>query len=202
MTETLHADTATDDDTPPKAAYAHRPKPIGGEVGFRLFDRNLAVHSMNKIDTIWLGAVSSIQLLYAPNNFSRHAFKITLRMSDGRSVSFTNVSWKGLANVEQQDEAYNTFVRTLIADIAQANPQVKLIAGRGVWPWRIMAGFTAVALVGMVGFVLRALTLGEYPAAFFAALVVAGAVWQMEPFVRRNRPRAFTPDNLPADLLP
>lgn len=196
-----HADDE-DNGAPPLATYAHKPKPIGYEVSFRLGELTLAVDSMRKVDTIWLGAISSIRLMYAPTNFARRGYKTTIRVTDGRSVSFSNISWQGLSSVAQQDDEYSQFVSSLVASVSAANPDVKLIAGRRQIPWLLLVVFTATALIGMGAFAWRAVTLGQTNAAILAGLILAAAIWQMEPFVRLNRPRTFRPDDLPKDLLP
>ena len=48
----------------------------------------------------------------------------------------------------------------------------------------------------------QALRSGANLAALFGAAVAAAGIWQLEPIVRLNRPRAFTSGNVPPALLP
>jgi hypothetical protein len=54
----------------------------------------------------------------------------------------------------------------------------------------------------MSGLFVRALTTGEWPGALFLVGFAALFACQVGGFVRRNRPRAYTYDDLPAALLP
>ncbi len=65
-----------------------------------------------------------------------------------------------------------------------------------------IAALTAFSLVAIALFVWRAVDSGAIPAALFAAAVGAAGIWQLEPMVRLNRPRRFTPETMPQDLLP
>ncbi|MGA2292256.1 MAG: hypothetical protein ABSG20_27980, partial [Bradyrhizobium sp.] len=56
--------------------------------------------------------------------------------------------------------------------------------------------------IAMSGLFVRALTTGEWPGALFLVGFAALFACQVGGFVRRNRPRAYTYDDLPAALLP
>jgi hypothetical protein len=54
----------------------------------------------------------------------------------------------------------------------------------------------------MAGLFIRAVAIGEWAGALFLVGFAALFAWQVGGFVARNRPRAYTFDDLPAALLP
>ena len=59
-----------------------------------------------------------------------------------------------------------------------------------------------VLAVAIATLLLRALWTGEFAGAIFLAGFTALSVWQIGGFMKRNRPRAYTLDALPDDVLP
>ena len=66
------------------------------------------------------------------------------------------------------------------------------------------AGLLLLALVAIsiTSLFARAVDTGEYWGALFLVGFAALFGWQIGGFVRRNRPRAYTFDHLPKELLP
>jgi hypothetical protein len=54
----------------------------------------------------------------------------------------------------------------------------------------------------MAALLVRALVIGEWAGALFIVGLSTLFGWQIGGFMRRNRPRAYTFDALPRDLLP
>jgi uncharacterized membrane protein len=60
----------------------------------------------------------------------------------------------------------------------------------------------AIVVVSMSGLLIRALATAEWAGALFLIGFAALFWWQIGGFVRRNRPRRYTFDELPGELLP
>ncbi len=63
------------------------------------------------------------------------------------------------------------------------------------WWWRLVT-------FSIAGLVVRAIAVGEFTAAMFLLGFAALFSWQIGGFIRRNRPQAYTFDDLPKELLP
>jgi hypothetical protein len=74
----------------------------------------------------------------------------------------------------------------------------------GINPKIYLAGLVLVGLVGVaiLGLLIRALFTGEFAGALFLVGFTALFAWQIGGFMRRNRPRGYTLDALPEDVLP
>jgi hypothetical protein len=182
--------------------YQQSPRPVGFPILFKLTGDCLVVDSQRKVDEIRLGAVESVRLTYESRSFARRAYQTTLTLKDGKRVRLSSIHWKSMIEAESQTAAYGRFVRELIAAIARANPDVRLKAGRPRPAWIAIVALTALSLVAIAFFTWRALAAEAWIAALFGALIGAAGVWQLEPMVRLNTPRSFTPDSIPGDLLP
>ena len=79
-----------------------------------------------------------------------------------------------------------------------------LIAGYRAYLDAKKLGLTLMALIGIsiVGLFVRALITAEFAGALFLAGFGGWFIWQIGGFMRRNRPRSYTFDTLPKDVLP
>lgn len=181
--------------------YRQKPRPASFEVAYTLAGDRLAIDSGRKVEEVRLDAVKSVRLTYDPRSFAQRAYVTTLTLSTGRKIRFSSVHWKSMIEAATQP-GYGGFLAELVRAIARANPGVRLAAGKQPAVWLVVAGLTGLTLLAIVVFVARAFATGSPAPAAFGALIGLAGVWQLEPMVRLNRPRPFTPDAVPPDLVP
>jgi hypothetical protein len=182
--------------------YAHNPKPIGAPVSFVLEGERLSVDTGRKTFDLQLAEVEEVRMTYEPGRMSRRVYRTRLRMRQGRTVSFTSLNWKSLVEAQELGPAYRAFAGCLFRAVAEANPRARFTAGQPYWRWLLTAGIAVACLVAMAIIVWRALQGGATSLALMAVFLAAVGIWQLEPMVRLNRPRSFSPDRPPPDLLP
>jgi hypothetical protein len=183
-------------------SYSHAPRPVGGPITFTLKDDRLIVDSGRKVQEVALGAVDQVRMTYEPRSLMQKAFQTRVRMRDGKTFTFSSVNWKSLMEAERLDKDYRAFVRTLFDAIARANPQARFVAGRPRWMWIGTAILAAASLFAMAVFTWRAMQAGATTAALMGLAFALVGIWQLEPMVRLNKPRRFTPDEPPPELMP
>ena len=189
-------------ETEPPLVYSQNAKPVGLPLTLTLVGGRLVLDSLGRGDEVPLAAIAAVRLTYEPRSLARRAFRTSVVVKDGRTVRFTSVTWKGLTRVEEQGPAYGAFLRALLPAIARENPGARFVAGKPPLVWYGIVGLTALSGAGGALFVLQAFRAGETVAGLLGLLIAAGGVWQVAPFVRRNRPREFSPDAPPTGLLP
>ncbi|MCB5176552.1 MULTISPECIES: hypothetical protein [Microvirga] len=182
--------------------YQHSPRPVGGPISFSLEGDRLTVDSGRKVHEVRLGAVESVRMVYEPGRFGHKAFRTKIRMQDGKTFSFSSVSWKSMIEAEQLTAPYRAFTQSLFAAIAQANPNARFVAGKPYWVWLSTTVVAVLSLLAMAVLIWRALQMGSTSVALMGGLFALLGVWQIEPMVRLNKPRPFRPEAPPADLLP
>lgn len=190
-----------DDDTPPPS-WRQRARPVGFEIAYRLEGDTLVVDSTRKVDRVRLSAVEQVRFVYAPSNLSSKGFKTQLRLSDGKTITFGNLSWRSLTDMDRDDAGYHAFVSALAAAIAQANPGARFVAGKPSLLWIALATVSALSLLMLAFFTGRALLQGAYSTALLGLLLAAASYWQVMPMVTLNKPRELALGEVPDDLVP
>lgn len=125
-----------------------------------------------------------------------------MRLSDGRTVTFGNLSWRSLTDIDRDDAGYHRFVSALAAAIARANPKARFVGGRPrpIWLGVALVGGLSLAMIAL--FALRAFQQGQTNAGLIALLLLAASFWQVWPLIALNRPRALSTGEVPDDLVP
>lgn len=182
--------------------YSHRPKPFAPELDLRLTASALEAERGKSRQVFPLGSIGEIRLTFTPRNLARRAFTCKVTASDGRSVSFDNLSWRSLVALDRHDDDYRAFVAALARAARAANPRVALIGGLPNWKYailRILGIKLAVLLVlACAYFVL----LPNLPYAGLAAVTLLYLGLWLDDFLKRNRPAPFEAEAPPARLLP
>ncbi|WP_056795224.1 hypothetical protein [Bosea sp. Root381] len=189
-------------DDVPAPSWRQRPRPVGFELSYRLEGDTLVIDSTRKVERIRLEAVEQIRFIHAPSNVSSKGFRTQLRLSDGRSFSFGNLSWRSLTDMERNDRGYHAFVSALAAAIARANPRARFIAGKPKSIWFALVTVSGLALLMLAYFILRALLQGAHSSALLGLLLGAFSLWQVKPMVVLNRPRELASGEVPDALVP
>ena len=157
--------------------------------------------------------IRRIRLSFRPVTMQSYRFLAEIWGDRGPKISIASASWKSLMEQERQDEAYLRFIKALHERIAAAggNPELKAGAVAFLY-WPGVAIFAALCIMG-VSLAIRAMELGESAigqpmdwgqrAAILALVVMFfWLIWQMGSFFKRNMPRRYTLDTVPANLLP
>lgn len=143
--------------------------------------------------------IAQIRLSYRPVSMQRHRFRMDVRGTDRMKLRVASATWIGLVATERQDEAYRAFVLGLHRRLSERTRCVGGLTTLAYW-----LGVAAIALVGaaLVALFVRAIAEGSWQGAVFMAGFAALFGWQIGGFLWRNRPMVYTPDEVPAHLLP
>jgi hypothetical protein len=86
--------------------------------------------------------------------------------------------------------------------LQQAGSKAALVGGIGRNTYAAALALLALLGAAMTGLLLRALWTFEFTGALFLIGFAALFAWQVGGFVKRNRPRSYSFDDLPEALLP
>jgi hypothetical protein len=191
-----------DDDRYIQPNYSHRAKPFSLESEFRFKPDHLSVNHGKRSGNFPYRDIAMIRLLYKPKNTTNEGYEAKIFRRDKHTASLSNISWKGLIEIERKDAEYSAFLHALIAKVSAANPQVILQAGMPLWLHRITAAVGLIAVGIMLAVSYQAVMLGSWQLGVFAVVLAAYFAWWAWRYVSRNRPRHFKPGAIPADVLP
>ncbi len=182
-------------------AYSHAPRPASMPVSFQLRGRQLIIDRLGSEQPVPLDQVEEVRLTFETRSFAQKLFRTSLRLKTGSTLSLHSVNFRSMVFADRQEEAYAAFVRDLLTRVAQANPQARFKAGRSPFGWWALCLTSVAILAAIVFFIWFAVREGETAAILVGAFIAAAGIWQVEPILRLNKPRSFTPEAPPEELL-
>ncbi|MGL4975458.1 MAG: hypothetical protein ACRC56_09190 [Bosea sp. (in: a-proteobacteria)] len=194
--------THLDDDHDTTPSWSQRPRPVGSEITYRIEGDELHVLSVRKTYRVKLKSIIEIRFSVDAGTVMGRNHKIRLTFANRQRLTFGNVSWRSLMDIERDDPRYGIFVEKLCKAVAAANPNCRFLAGK---PWLIWVAFTALtaaALVGMAAFAWLAFSRGQHQAMGISLFLLVVMLWQMQPLVRLNQPKVLATGEVPAWLMP
>jgi hypothetical protein len=186
----------------PLPSWRQRPRPIGFEIAYRLNGQTLEIDTTRKVDHVRLSSIEQVRFFYAPSNVSTKGFKTQLRLTDGKVITFGNLSWRSLTDMERNDAGYHGFVTALSKAIAKASPKARFLAGKPYALWLALAVVGGLSLVMLAVFTARGFQQGATGAGVLGLALIAASAWQVWPMISLNRPRDLATGEVPDDLVP
>ena len=182
--------------------YSYRPSLIGPAWQFELTEEGLSWR-LGRRNAVWSYArIAAVRLTHRPISMQARRFRADIRNDTGRSIALVSASWQTAALVAAQDDSYRHFVSELHARIADAGGKPVLRAGvsRPVY----IAGLVALILVNLalLGLFGRAVVTGTIGGMLFLVGFAALFDWTVGRVLLRNRPRSYSLEELPRDVLP
>jgi hypothetical protein len=182
--------------------YAYKASLIGAAYQFELTKEGLSWRIAGRRGLWRYGDMTAIRLSFRPVSMQARRFRADISHGDGGRIAILSTSWQTAALMAPQDAGYRDFIVTLHARMAEAGSRAALSGGLGPTVYSVGLVFLALVGLAMAGLFMRSLVTGEFAGALFVAGFAALFAWQVGGFIRRNRPRLYTFDDLPNALLP
>jgi hypothetical protein len=200
LSETLDGSGATE----PAAgsSYAYKASLIGSAHRFALTGDRLAWHVGGRSGLWPYTDIAAVRLSYRPISMQRRRFRADIDHVGGARIRVLSTTWQTVTLMQPQDNDYRAFITQLHRRLKEAGSRAELVGG--LRPGLYIAGVALLALVAVAiaGLLIRAIGTGEWAGALFLLGFAALFWWQIGGFIRRNRPRRYTFDDLPEELLP
>ena len=182
--------------------YAYKASLIGAAHQFELTGDGLSWQVGGKSGVWPYADISAIRLSYRPVSMQSRRFRADIENKNRQQIAILSTSWQTVALMMPQDQDYRAFITQLHERLERAGSDVALLGG--IKPGVYAAGIALLALVAIAitGLLARAVATGEFAGALFLVGFAALFGWQIGGFIRRNRPRIYTFDHLPKELLP
>jgi hypothetical protein len=182
--------------------YAFKASLIGAAHQFELTGDGLSWRIAGKSGVWPYAGISMIRLSYRPVSMQSRRFRADIGNADGGRIVILSTSWQSAALMAPQDHDYRAFLTQLHACMAEAGSRAALIGGLTPRVYAAAVILLTLVAIAISGLFMRAVATGEFAGALFLVGFAALFAWQIGGFIRRNRPRAYTFDDLPAALLP
>jgi len=182
--------------------YTYRPSLLGAPYEFRLTEQGLDWSVGRKAGRILWRDVDRVRLSFRPANMQSHRFVTEIWAEGAPKLTIMSSSWKSMVVQERLDKPYVGFVSEFHRRMARAQTRAHFEQGTNpVQYWPGLAVFAGVSLA-LAALIARALQQQATGGAIFIAAFLALFLWRGGDYFRRNRPRPYSVDALPAELLP
>ena len=183
-------------------SYTFTPHALASSHALGVVESGVALIAAGTATIIPFERVAAVQLWFDPTRFDAERYRCRISARNGEEILFQSSTCTGLGSFTAQSDDYRAVVLDLHARLAVHGGEVRYMAGVG--------GLRYAANVGCVGLVLLVLgvvllTVGFSllgPFAFIQLLVMAWLTPRAVRWVRRNRPVAYLPTAIPAQVLP
>ncbi|KLK90353.1 hypothetical protein AA309_26170 [Microvirga vignae] len=175
---------------------------MGGPISFAIKGDRLVVDSGRKVHEVRLGTVETVRMTYEPGRIGQKSYRTKVTMMDGKAFTFSSLTWRSLIEAQEMTTEYRAFAQALCEAIVKANPEARFIAGKPWWLWFSTTAIAILSLLLMAYLIWQALQMGSTGVALIGALLAVVGIWQIEPMVRLNKPRFFSSNAPPEELMP
>lgn len=192
-------------DTAPDAApttYAYKPSLMAPMWEFRLAPGAMEWRAGSRGGRAAYDKIQWLRLGYRPRSMQSYRFVTDIWTDGGDHIAIASGSWRSLVQVERFDAPYAAFVRELHRRIAAAGGTPVCEAGMAPWRyWPSLAIFVALSLAFAV-LTVRSVAEGQNIAAALIGSFLALFLVQIGAMFKRNWPRRYRGEEIPADVLP
>jgi len=183
-------------------AYSFRPSVLGAPRNFRLAANAIVWDAGRRSGQIAYGRITRIRLSFRPAAMQNHRFVTEIWSQDCPKVDIASSSWKSMVEQVRLDNEYRAFIVELHRRLIAAGTTVRFDTGTNLPAFLGGLLLLAVAVVGLVGLVARAIESDANTAALLIVIFLAVFLWYGGNYFRRNWPSRYRPDALPEALLP
>ena len=182
--------------------YAYKASLIGSAHQFELADGGLSWRIAGRSGVWPYADISAVRLSYRPVSMQSRRFRADIENADGGRIAVLSTSWQTAALMAPQDHGYRDFIVELHRRMREAGSHAALIGGLGRKTYAAAIVLLVLLAIAMAGLLVRALWTLEFTGVLFLLGFAALFTWQVGGFVKRNKPRSYAFDDLPAELLP
>jgi hypothetical protein len=186
----------------PAVRYAYKASLIGAAHQFELLEDGLSWRVAGKSGLWSYAGISAVRLSFRPISMQARRFRADIDRTGGGHIAIVSTSWQTAALMAPQDRDFRNFIAQLHVRMRAAGSRAELSGGLRPGIYSVAIGFLALVAFATASLFIRAIWTGEFSGALFLVGFAALFSWQIGGFVRRNRPRAYTFDDLPDALLP
>jgi hypothetical protein len=186
----------------PETRYAYKASLIGSSHEFELTDAGLSWRVGGRSGVWPYGDIASVRLSFRPVSMQARRFRADIEKAGGARIAILSTTWQTVSLMAPQDHGYRAFIVELHRRMNGAGSKARLIGGIGPTTYAVALAMLALLAIAMLGLLVRALATFEWTGALFLVGFAVLFAWQIGGFVKRNRPRRYSFDALPAALLP
>ncbi len=138
--------------------------------------------------------IKHVQLKFTPTRYYGGIYQCVITSQSGE-VTLSNRRYKGPADFDYQNEAYNRFVKEL-------HKKLESIAGMSFGSGMSRPRFMLELIGSLIFFPLIVYAIFALGQALVGGLILLVLAVRLIPYYRKNKPRSYRASEIPDDLLP
>ena len=186
----------------PETRYAYKASLIGSAHEFELTDTGLSFRVGSRSGVWPYGEIAAVRLSFRPVSMQARRFRADIEKAGGGRIAILSTTWQTASLMAPQDRGYRAFIVELHRRMNAAGSKAALIGGIGPKTYAAALVMLALLAIAMTGLLIRAVATSEWVGVLFLIGFALLFTWQVGGFVKRNRPRDYSFDALPDELLP
>ena len=193
---------ATEGEGAARTRYTYKASLIGSAHEFELTNAGLSWRAGSRSGVWPYADIASVRLSYRPMSMQARRFRADIQRTGGGRIAIVSTTWQTVSLMAPQDQGYRAFIAELHRRMRAAGSKASLVGGIGTVTYAAALVMLALLAIAMIGLLVRALATSEFTGALFLVGIAIWFVWTIGGFVKRNRPRRYSFDQLPGELLP
>jgi hypothetical protein len=193
---------AMEQDEAGNPAYAYKASMAGAMRQFTLKPDALHWQIGHRSGSARYDCIRAVRLSYRPVTMQSHRFVAEIWPAGESKIQIVSVSWRSMMEQQRLDGAYAAFLGELHRRIAIARGATKFSAGLPLAIYWIGVTVFSAVMLATAALVIRAAQTGQWAAVAVVALFLAVFAYQIGQFFYRNQPRRYSPDTIPAAVMP
>lgn len=183
--------------------YCHRLHAFRERACYEVTEHGLRMSVGGKTREFPFADIGAVALDFAPTRFQRNRFRMRIYPKSGGTIEITNESYEGPASFSAHDADYVRFAEALHGAILASGVPAEFRSGNSTAGYLVNIAIV-VGTAALLYSVLPLLVAGYGPVGIVGVklLVIAFMLPTLWRYMKRNRPKTYRPDAIPATALP
>lgn len=182
--------------------YAYKPSLVGVASEFELHAEGVRWNRGGTLVHVPYGDIRRVRLSFRPMTMQPYRFVAEIWAMGGKKLTIASASMRSMFEQTRQDAEYNAFIAELHRRLIPFGRAIRFQSGSPFALYWIGAAVIAALCLAAAMLIVRSLQAEAWAGAAFLAAVLGFFLWQTGGFLRRNKPRVYTPEALPPEALP
>ncbi len=182
--------------------YAYKPSLVGVASEFELRADGMEWNRAGNLVHVPYSDIRRVRLSFRPMTMQSHRFVAEIWAMGGKKLIIASASMRSMFEQTRQDAEYNAFITELHRRLVPFGHAIRFQSGSPLALYWIGAAVIVALCLAAATLIVRSLQAEAWAGAAFLAAVLGFFLWQTGGFLRRNKPRIYTPEALPPEALP
>ncbi|MEM8895791.1 MAG: hypothetical protein AAGC88_14515 [Bacteroidota bacterium] len=181
-------------------SYTYRPSALEKEKTYTLEQQQFTIKQSERVDTVKYAEIKGIRLYYAPSQFADNNYHCDITLKNGANTLIKSVHYIAPAEFEDRGEAYKEFVSAMHACLVDYG-NIAFTSGNKAGCFSLNIIITVASAI-FVGWALSYFAEATDLELVIDVFIFIGMLYAGLKYLKKNRPKKYSPANIPPEMLP